>query len=220
MTDAQTKLKQWFAQKLETAKHGDQRKLADRLGVRPEAIGRMANLDPSKEMREIDLEYVVKIADFFNEEPPVLYSKLRDVVVSAHVQAGNWTETWEWPDEDKYQISVPADPELVGIRLYAAETRGPSMNKRWAEGTVVVFNSLAETMESPILGKRYVVERRRAGEAEHTVKLLHRDDEGKLWLIPESTDPRFQAPIPIEEGLGEEDEVILLGRVCYAVTKE
>lgn len=147
--------------------------------------------------------------------------RLRKVTVAAHIQAGAWSEAWEWEPDDRYDVWIPDDPEYRPFRLYAGETRGPSMNKRYPERTILIFTNVAETMEEPVPGKRYIVERRRAGgEAEHTVKLLHRDDDGKYWLLPESDDPRFQAPISINEGTGDEDSVVILGRVCYAVSKE
>lgn len=118
-------------------------------------------------------------------------------------------------------MAVPADPLLEGFKLYAAETRGPSMNKRWPEGTVVVFTNVEETGEMPTKGRRYVVERRRlGGDAEHTVKLLVQDADGKYWLMPESDDPRFQAPISVDEGTGDGDVVTIIGRVRYAVSRE
>jgi transcriptional regulator with XRE-family HTH domain len=146
---------------------------------------------------------------------------LRRVEVAAHVQAGHWEESWEWEESDRYSVYVPDLPEFQGLRLYAAETRGPSMNKRYSERTVLVFNDVQEACEEPIVGKRYVVERRRAsGEMEHTVKLLYADDDGHLWLMPESDDPRFQAPISVEEGTGNEDIVMIVGRVVFSVTRE
>ncbi len=152
---------------------------------------------------------------------PAAEPGLRRVEVAAHVQAGHWEETWEWEYSEKYPVYIPDLPELRGLRLYAAETRGPSMNKRYPEKTVVVFNDVQETGEQPIPGKRYVVERRRvSGECEHTVKLMAADATGKLWLMPESDDPRFQAPISIDEGTGDGDTVVILGRVVFSVTRE
>lgn len=143
------------------------------------------------------------------------------VKVASHVQAGDWAETWEWSDDEQYEVAVPADPLLNGFRLYGAETRGPSMNRRYSEGTVVVFTNVIETEESPVPGKRYVVQRTRSdGLMEHTVKLLHRDDDGKYWLIPESNDPLYQAPISIETGIVDGDEVRIVGRVRYSVSRE
>lgn len=175
--------------------------------------------DALKRDKEPGHEKLVRLKDAIGMESSS--SGLRHVTVAAHVQAGAWTESWEWEDDFKYSVSVPDLPELRPFRLYAAETRGPSMNRRYPEKTVVVFTSVEDTRESPMAGKRYIVERRRAsGEAEHTVKLLFADGEGKLWLMPESDDPRFQAAISVDEGTNDEDVVSIIGRVRFAVTIE
>lgn len=156
------------------------------------------------------------------EEPePMKEPNLRRVEVSAFVQAGHFAESWEWEDGQRYAVYVPDLPEYRSLKLYAAETRGPSMNRRYLERTVVVFLSLIEAYEEPLVGKRYVIERKRpSGEVEHTVKLLHADADGKLWLMPESDDPRFQVPIAVEDGTASGDSVTIVGRVVFAVTRE
>lgn len=171
--------------------------------------------------RSIKADELIEITRLLKTPSPNQAPGLRSVRVAAHVQAGYWAETWEWTDDEQYEVAVPDEPQLAQFRLYAAETRGPSMNRRWPERTVVVFTNVAETEEAPIPGKRYVVQRLRAdGQREHTVKLLHRDESGKLWLIPESTDPLFQTPISIEDGADDEDTVAIIGRVHFAVTRE
>ena len=109
----------------------------------------------------------------------------RTAQVRAAVQAGVWTESVEWPDpDDWYEVAVPYDADLDGLPLYGAEVRGPSMNLRYREGSVIVFTAPWEDGETPLPGRRYIVERRRLdGSVETTVKLLHRDPEGGLWLL-------------------------------------
>jgi transcriptional regulator with XRE-family HTH domain len=143
----------------------------------------------------------------------------RMVVVKGYVEAGAWAETWEWDEDNQYQVPVPDEPQFRGFTLHAAETRGPSMNKRYPEGTVIVFTDIIETQADIIVGKRYIVERERAdGMREATVKQLWQDETGKYWLLPESTDPLFQEPIPIN---GNEDDTIrIVGRVRFAVSRE
>jgi transcriptional regulator with XRE-family HTH domain len=159
-------------------------------------------------------------ADAPGSEPSTT-PRLRTVRVAAHVQAGYWAENWEWSDDEQYDVAVPSDPVLDNFTLHAAETRGPSMNRRWPEKTVVVFTNVAETEESPIPGKRYVVERTRVdGKREHTVKLLHQDEKGLFWLVPESNDPLYQEPISVEEGAKNGDEVRIVGRVRFSVARE
>lgn len=171
--------------------------------------------------RKISADELFAIAKILGAPAPAEKSDLRTVTVATHVQAGLWAETWEWADDDHYQVAVPRDAALDGFRLYGAETRGPSMNKRWPERTVVVFTNVDETLESPQPGKRYVVEAKRAdGKREHTVKLLHRDEQGKFWLVPESNDPLFQAPLSVDDGATNGDEVRIVGRVRYSVARE
>tara|TARA_R110000751_G_scaffold146094_8_gene249986 strand:- start:4054 stop:4632 length:579 start_codon:yes stop_codon:yes gene_type:complete len=144
---------------------------------------------------------------------------LRSVRVRAYVQAGVWAESNEWEEERWYDVAVPNDPELAGYKLYGAETRGPSMNKRYPEGTVIVFTDAIETEEDVRVGSRYIVERERAdGLREATIKTLIRDETGKYWLMPESTDPRHQQPIEIDGDNG--DTVRMVGRVRYSVQRE
>jgi transcriptional regulator with XRE-family HTH domain len=143
----------------------------------------------------------------------------RMVRVEGFVQAGEWEETWTWPEDDQYEVPVPMDPELIGYRLHAAETRGPSMNRRYPEKTVVIFTDAIETGEDVVPGYRYVIERERAdGLKEATVKLLWTDESGRFWLLPESNDPRFQEPIAIDAN--EDDTIRVIGRVRYAVSRE
>ncbi|MBN9044653.1 MAG: LexA family transcriptional regulator [Rhizobiales bacterium] len=143
----------------------------------------------------------------------------RMVTVKGYIQAGMWAETWEWPLEDQYEVPVLDDPALHNFSLHAAETRGPSMNKRYPEGTVLVFTDAMERPEDLVPGKRYLIERERAdGLREATVKKLWQDEHGALWLVPESDDPRFQEAIALDGSDG--DTIRILGRVKYAVTRE
>lgn len=143
----------------------------------------------------------------------------RMVRVKGYVQAGHWSETWELPDDDQYEVAVPNDAALAGVTLHAAETRGPSMNRRYPEGTVLVFADAIESGEEFIAGKRYIIERERAdGLKEATVKRLWQDEAGQFWLLPESDDPRFQEPIAVDGG--DDDTIRIVGRVRYSVSRE
>jgi lambda repressor-like predicted transcriptional regulator len=209
----------WPAWKREIAEFLNARGLSMKEASLKANLGETFVRDALKRDKEPGHEKLVRLKDAIGMESSS--RGLRHVTVAAHVQAGAWTESWEWEDDYKYSVSVPDLPELRPFRLYAAETRGPSMNKRYPEKTVVVFTNVEDTRESPMPGKRYVIERRRAsGESEHTVKLLFADADGKLWLMPESDDPRFQAAISVDEGTNDGDLVSIIGRVRFAVTVE
>lgn len=199
------------------AKRMTQAELADALHMHTVNLNRLINGKIDVNMRRI--EEIAHALGVPPEELIVPPSQVRSVTVKGFVQAGHWAETWEWAEEDQYQVAVPYDPDLASYALHAAETRGPSMNKRYAEGTVLVFTDMIDTGEDLQLGKRYIVEREKAdGLREATVKTLWRDDAGKFWLLPESNDPRFQEPIAVN---GNEDDTIrVVGRVRYSVSRE
>lgn len=191
--------------------------VADELGVHPVTVSKLLN-----GKMKLTMDYIEGFARIFNLSPDQILAEpthTRVVKVRGFLEAGAWSEATEWDEHDWYDVAIPDDPTLRSVPLYAGEIRGPSMNKRYPERTVAVFTHLADSGEQLTVGKRYVVERERAdGLREATVKALWRDDGGRMWLIPESDDPRFQEPIPLEGG--ENDTVRVLGRVRYSVQRE
>lgn len=149
---------------------------------------------------------------------PARLPGVRYVRVLGDVQAGVWRESNEWPADDQFGIAIPDEPELERARLFALEVRGNSMDRIYPAGTIVVCVA-AVSQRQLVAGKRYVVERIRAdGHRETTLKTVSADQDGRLWLVPESNDPRFSAALPVR---GEEGETIrVIGRVCYSVRPE
>lgn len=171
---------------------------------------------------ELTLSRMKQIAEILHIEPVDLISdqqSTRTVRVRAFVEAGAWEESHEWEEDDWYEVSVPDVPDLHAYPLYAAETRGASMDKVYPEGTVLVFTSMIDRPSQLEVGKRYIVERERPdGMREATVKTLGRDEAGRYWLWPESNDPRFQQPIEVEGADG--DLIRIMGKVVFSVRRE
>lgn len=193
--------------------------LAGELGVNTVTLSRKLN---RKNVDKLDIKWMTRIADALHVEPAALIKRpisARSIPVIAYVQAGEWAESWEWEEEDRYEVPVTQDPLFENFRLIGVETRGPSMNRVYPEGTVLILTDYSETGEDLIIGKRYVVERERAdGLREATVKTLWKDENGRMWLIPESSDPRYQQPIALD---GDDGETIrIIGRVRYALRRE
>lgn len=194
-----------------------QQELAERLGVTWQTV---SNVERGKV--GLNSKKLALWAAALGVEPHDLVSAddgSRRVQVIGHVQAGHYAESWAFDEADLYDVPVPDDAKFRRFRLQGVEVRGPSMNRRYPEGTVLVFTDAVETGEDVVVGKRYIIERERAdGLREATVKLLWRDNEGRMWLLPESDDPRFQEPIPLEGGDG--DTIRIVGRVRYSVARE
>lgn len=194
-----------------------QQQVADALGIHLTNYNKLEN-----EITEMKVSRLDDLAKILHCDPVDLISnagRIRVVHVCQHVEAGYWAESNQWPESDWYEVAVPDDPEWRGLTLYGAETRGPSMNRRYPEGTALVYTDVIETGESPQPGKRYIVEIERPdGLREATVKTLWRDETGAYWLLPDSSDPRYQTPIQLG---GAEGEVIrIVGRVRYSVQRE
>lgn len=171
---------------------------------------------------ELTLSKMQQLARILHCEPADFISDrsgVRFVLVRQKVEAGAWSESLEWDPEDWYEVAVPDDDQYKNLNLYGAETSGPSMNKRYPEGSALIYTSIIETGESPQVGKRYIVETERPdGLREATVKTLWKDEAGKKWLLPESTDPRHQQPIDLSDGDGS--IVRIVGRIVYSVQRE
>jgi SOS-response transcriptional repressor LexA len=112
--------------------------------------------------------------------------------VRGEVAAGVWRDAIEFPEDDwqtftgRPDISAPLDHRF-GLRVY-----GDSMNLIYPHGTIVECVSVFGGAEV-IPGKRVVVIRQRADlEYEATVKELV-EQGGRLWAVPRSSNPEFQA---------------------------
>jgi len=193
--------------------------VADALDTHPVTVSKLI----SGRMK-LTTEWMERFAAVLKVQPADLLSdaptNMRRVKVRGRVEAGAWEEAFEWPEDDWYEVAIPDDPALRGEDLFGGVTHGPSMNRRYPEGSVLIFVSTQRRGEQLRVGKRYLVERERAdGLREATVKRVWRDDAGALWLIPESDDPRYQEPISIG-GVTEDQTVRIVGRVVYSVQRE
>lgn len=154
-----------------------QGQLADMVGVGWQTIQRL-----EQPGAKLSTQRIEQIAAALGVEPLEVLERrdFRLVAVRGVVQAGQWAESWALDDEDEPTIvPIPDEATYRGLRLYAAVTRGPSMNRVWREGTVVVFTDQVERGEQLVPGRRYIVERERAdGLREATVKTLWIDDAG------------------------------------------
>jgi transcriptional regulator with XRE-family HTH domain len=167
--------------------------LAEMLGVEQPTVQRW---ETGK--RQPDLEQISNLANALGVAPGELFSLPQQVplgpslAVKGEVAAGVWRAAYEVP-QDEWQrftgrpdLSVPIEMRF-GLRVY-----GDSMNLIYPHGTIVECVSVFGGAEV-IPGKRVIVIRQREDlEYEATVKELV-EQGGRLWAVPRSSNPEFQA---------------------------
>jgi phage repressor protein C with HTH and peptisase S24 domain len=127
------------------------------------------------------------------------------------VQAGVWREA-EMGDEPKNPpLPIGINPLYPDVTQFALRVQGESMNRVVRDGAYIVCVSWAELGRQPRENDLVVVERRRDGLVETTVKRIKTIDQ-QVYLMPDSDDPRWQKPIPLAGGL-ENDEIVITALV-------
>lgn len=128
---------------------------------------------------------------------PVVTSPQSTVRVVGEVQAGRWLLSVELPPEDQVILQIPLDPRLGPVNRVGFWVRGPSMNRVFTDGSIIICVSTFELGRSPKPGEYVLVQRR--DEFDHfeiTVKEYAIDAEtGVPYLWPRSTHPDHQQPI-------------------------
>lgn len=133
----------------------------------------------------------------------------RTIHVVGELEAGVWRESDEWDDDRRYNFSIP---EWVGMPTYDMQAfivRGASMDKVHPDGSVVFVANIFTNRIIPKDGDIVLVRRHRDsdGMTEASLKQLAISRDGTRWLWPRSSDPEFQAPLPLVGGNGERIEI-------------
>jgi transcriptional regulator with XRE-family HTH domain len=129
-------------------------------------------------------------------QKPATSGSLNRFWVRGTVQAGVWALAYEWPQDDWIPYAGGSHIEAPEGTRFGLRAEGASMNLVYPPGTILDCVNLEAWNKELENGRRVIVERHKAdGTVEATVKEYYRDDTGREWLIPRSTDPAFQAPI-------------------------
>jgi len=116
----------------------------------------------------------------------------RDIPVVGIVSAGLWRETGLYAINEAHEYIALDVAGYERASLSALKVEGNSMNLHYPAGRYIIVAPVAEAGVRD--GDHVVVERRRAGLVEITVKeLVIEGDRQALW--PRSSDPAFQTPI-------------------------
>lgn len=154
----------------------------------------------------VDLEYLLtgrgSAPTPVGKNDPILHGEMP---VKGFVQAGTWQEAYH-PEGDK---TIPVGEVLShsGRRQFALEVHGESMNRQVRPGEHVIC---VEFDGTPRKGDIVVVERRRDGVFEATLKVIRLITSTRMELWPDSDHPDHQEPFVIRKGAVKEGEMIVI----------
>lgn len=137
--------------------------------------------------------------------------------VLGKIQAGNWVDRSIIDDSGEYEmIPVALDPRFTGVRQYALEVVGDSMDLVYPEGTFVTCVDYIDSGATLKPGRILHVERHNGSLIEVTLKAMEFVD-GLLMLVPRSSNPRHK-PMKFEGDAGS--EIVIRGVVTGSYRRE
>lgn len=137
------------------------------------------------------------------------------------IQAGAWLALDETAQDEPVFFTAIADRRYPYARQWLREVRGDSMNARGiTPGDLAHIVDMGEAGINMNTGMVVEVTRVRAGGQlkEITLKEVEITPEGvKLW--PRSTNARWQEPVVLDDGSGEEIEVTVTGLLLQSIKR-
>lgn len=179
MSDTQDDIRLWMQAEMAKRGHGVKGELAKHLGIRPDAITRMANTDPDKETREIRAHELVKMREFFEQPFEAPSSGGSTVPIMGFLGAGAEVEPdYEQvpPDGlDTIEVPFPVPDEMVAFIV-----KGDSMLPVYKDGhVIVVYREQKKPLDS-FYGEDAAV---RTSDGRRFIKTLQRGQNGLVNLF-------------------------------------
>jgi transcriptional regulator with XRE-family HTH domain len=200
--------------------------ICDDLGITYTELARRAGIDSATLTRfmnkpsykpNLSNTTVQKISEAVMRPEPEYQSltraiNLQTVKVLGTAAAGLWKDVSIIADDYAHeQIPVVENPRYAGFPQYALLVEGNSVNRKIKDGEYAICASWPELGIEPKDGQYVHVERNRGGLHEATIKLV-RINGAVVELWPDSSDPRFTAPIVYAHS-DEDTEVRIRGLV-------
>lgn len=181
-----------------------QQELAARAGLSAASISQLERGSQGFSARSLErLAGVLgcSVADFFSR-PPERAGRggTAEILVRGTVQAGLWQPAGDWDtaEHDQYaeRVAIGLPDWARPGDVFALKVRGRSMDLIYPEGSIVVCAGV-RALPGPIKsGDRVVIQRwNDDGEVEMTCKEIQQDGDGRVWLVPKSSQPEHQAPL-------------------------
>lgn len=129
--------------------------------------------------------------------------------VKGFVRAGIWQESYA-PESELTTLPITADSRFPRHLQFALEIQGDSINKRAKPGEYAV----CVEWHGPVQPEDVViVERRRAGLFEATIKVVKASTNGTLHLSPDSDNPAHKPIVIRETDIKDGEEIAVVGKV-------
>lgn len=182
MSDPQREIRIWMQAELAKRDHGIRSALASFLDVRPDAITRMANTDPSKETREIKADEHVKMIEFFaraGEDD----DDLRDMVqLVGYVGAGAAAHFYGNGQGELERVPAPKNATKDTV---AVEIRGESLGPLF-ESWLVYYDEVRSPVTPDMIGVMCVVG---LDDERVLIKRIRRARTPGLFHLESNTEP-------------------------------
>lgn len=120
---------------------------------------------------------------------------LTTIPVVGRIAAGVWTDADAYQYEDETRIPAAPSPDYPASVQIAMAVDGTSMNKLMPDGSYAIgvpFEHARPLRNNDVIALR----RERGGLVETTVK-RYVEKDGKQLFMPESDDPKHQAPVEL-----------------------
>ena len=141
--------------------------------------------------------------------PALIVAEGDGMPVKGFVRAGIWQETYA-PENDLATLPISADTRFPKHLQFALEIQGDSIDRRAKPGEYAV----CVEWHGPIQPDDVViVERRRAGLFESTIKVVKPSTKGTLVLAPDSDNPNHKPIVIREADIKDGEEIAVVGKV-------
>lgn len=129
--------------------------------------------------------------------------------VKGFVRAGIWQETYA-PESELTTLPISADARFPRHLQFALEIQGDSIDRRAKPGEYAV----CVEWHGPVQPEDVViVERRRAGLFEATIKVVKASQKGTMHLAPDSSNPVHKPIVIKETDMKDGEEIAVVGKV-------
>jgi hypothetical protein len=141
-------------ERLEQMGHGAKGKLAAFLGVRPDAVTRMANTDPNKETREIRGHELLRMQQFFHDDPFIQHEpEIEGIPIVGYVGAGAVAHFYGNSQGELERVPAPPDSTRDTV---VVEVRGESLGPLF-EHWLVYYDEVHSPVTQDMIGRLCVV---------------------------------------------------------------